>query len=81
MNADLSTLTLSSSLSACRRLQEIISLLKDNCDSEDEYKTISHNISVIIYDIMENVVSPVMNSCPEIKEQIEKRQEKYGRSF
>ena len=75
MGIDRATIVVVSSFRATRELGGVVSLL----DGADE--DIKMALSKAIYDIMEDIVSPILEAHPSLKKDVEERMEKFGRAF
>lgn len=75
LEEDRATIVLSTAIKAARELGDLVHVL-DAVDAE-----LKVAISTAVYEIMQNIVSPLMDDFPSLKEAIEGRIEKYGRAF
>jgi hypothetical protein len=75
MDEDLAAIVGAAGERAAADLGDLVRLL-----GEDE-RELKHKIASIIYDIMQEVVSPAVESSPNLKAQVERRLEKFGRGF
>ena len=75
LNEDRATIILATAIKAARDLGDVVPVLGD--DDGD----LKIAISTVVYEIMQTIVSPMLESLPSMKEVIEGRVEKYGRAF
>jgi hypothetical protein len=75
MDRDCAIIVVSAAVNAARHLTGVVSLI----DSSDE--RIKMSVSELIFDIMENIISPIQEEHPLLKDEMESRMERYGRMF
>ena len=75
MDEQLAMLIVSSASRAARELGDLAPLLKD----QDE--ALKAAVASAVYDIMQNIVAPVLETNPQIEAAIDERIARYGRAF
>lgn len=75
MNKECAIIIISACVKSTRDLKDVIALI----DVEDQ--DIKLSLSSSIYDIMQNIIIPLQELYPDLKNEMDKRMEKYGRAF
>ena len=65
---------------ASRRLSELLPIIKQHCSS-DEYLRLSIGLATAIAMIGEEVMLPVYEMYPDLKDEIDRRVEEFDRAF
>lgn len=75
MDSDIARIVASTSMRAARDLGDLVSIVGDT------NPLLKSNLTKLVYEVMETVVSPTLDAFPDLKSEVERSISMHGRAF